>query len=152
MTFTFSEGLSNNTHTTFFTVVTEVDGYITKLTIKSQIFAAHFILNLLANPPPAPDPGINNPIFFNQAFFYACMQLTLGPNTIINPNRSIPREQMIDSFKDYSRRYPDAIVRSTHSSQYSHILADIANTQATTFTSSVSENFQRRTIQFFKKF
>ncbi|KAG1440428.1 hypothetical protein G6F56_011932 [Rhizopus delemar] len=30
------------------------------------------------------------------------------------------------------------------------MLADIANTQATTFTNSVSETFQRRAIQFFK--
>ncbi|CEP18034.1 hypothetical protein [Parasitella parasitica] len=58
MNFAFLEALSNNTHTVFTNVVTEVVDYITELTIKSQIFAAHFILNLLANPPPSPDPGV----------------------------------------------------------------------------------------------
>ncbi|CEP17280.1 hypothetical protein [Parasitella parasitica] len=61
------KALSTNTRTAFINVVTEVVGYITELTIKSQIFAAHFILNLLANPPPSPDPGINSPVFLNQA-------------------------------------------------------------------------------------
>lgn len=150
MNFTFAENLSNHTRTAFSTTVTEVVDYITELTIKSQVFAAHFILSLLANPPPAPDRGINNPIFFSQPFFYACMQLTLGSNNITNPNRAIPREQIVDSFNNYHQRYPGSIVRSPHRSQYSHILADIANTQATTFTNSVSETFQRRATQFFK--
>ncbi|KAG1438964.1 hypothetical protein G6F56_012456 [Rhizopus delemar] len=78
------------------------------------------------------------------------MQLTLGSNNITNPNRAIPREQIVDSFNNYHQRYPGSIVRSPHRSQYSHILADIANTQATTFTNSVSETFQRRATQFFK--
>jgi hypothetical protein len=123
--------------------------YITELTIKSQVFAANFILSLLAYPPPAPDRGINNPIFFNQPFFYAFMQLTLRSNNITNPNRTIPHELIIDSFNNYNQRYPGAIVRSPHRSQYSHILADIANKQATTLTNSVSETFQRRATQFF---
>ncbi|KAG1439941.1 hypothetical protein G6F56_012103 [Rhizopus delemar] len=78
------------------------------------------------------------------------MQLTLGSNNFTNPNRAIPREQIADSFNNYHQGYPGSIVRSPHRSQYSHILADIANTQATTFTNSVSETFQRRATQFFK--
>ncbi|KAG1444045.1 hypothetical protein G6F56_010452 [Rhizopus delemar] len=104
MNFMFAENLSNHTCTTFSTTVTEVVDYITELTIKSQVFAAHFILNLLANSPPAPDREINNPIFLASPF----------------------------------------------SMLYSHISADIANTQATTFTNSVSETFQHRATQFFK--
>ncbi|KAG1448910.1 hypothetical protein G6F56_008810 [Rhizopus delemar] len=50
MNFTFAENLSNHTRTAFSTTVTEVVDYITELTIKSQVFAAHFILSLLANP------------------------------------------------------------------------------------------------------
>ncbi|KAG1467758.1 hypothetical protein G6F56_004229 [Rhizopus delemar] len=75
MIFTFAEGLRNNTRTTFSAVVTEVVDYITKLTIKSQMFAAHFILNLLANPQPVPDLGITEPIFFLTGPFskLACM-------------------------------------------------------------------------------
>lgn len=152
MNFSFAESLTNNTRTAFSAAVTEVVDYITRLTIKSQLFADHFILSLLTNPPPAPapDPGINNPIFFSQPFFYGCMQLTLGSNNITNPNRAIPREQMIDSFNNYHQRYPEAVVRSPHRSQYAHIMADIATTQATTFTNFVSETFQRRTTQFFR--
>lgn len=146
----FAENLSEGTRTAFTEVVTNVVDYITRLTIKSQVFAAHFILNLLANPPPTPDLGMNNPIFFDQAFFYACMQLTLGSNNITNPNTVIPRLQMIESFNVYRQQYPDAIVRSPHRSQYAHILAEIASTQATTFTNSVSETFQRRASQFFR--
>ncbi|CEP19984.1 hypothetical protein [Parasitella parasitica] len=101
MNFAFLEALSNNTPTAFTNVVTEVVDCITELTIKSRIFAAHFILNLSANPPSSLDPAI-------------------------------PRQQLLDSFNNYSRQYPHA------------------NTQATAFTNFVSKTFQHRATQYFK--
>ncbi|RCI01663.1 hypothetical protein CU098_006136 [Rhizopus stolonifer] len=86
------------------------------------MFAAHFILNLLANNLPTPDPGIKRPIFLTRPFFIlAC-----------------------------SKHWSQTRLPTQIDQYHPHILADIANKQAITFTSYVSEIFQRRAAQFFK--
>ncbi|CEP07272.1 hypothetical protein [Parasitella parasitica] len=49
--FAFLEALNNNTRTAFTNIVTEVVDYITELAIKSQMFAAHFILGEFSSFP-----------------------------------------------------------------------------------------------------
>ncbi|KAI8369599.1 uncharacterized protein BYT42DRAFT_115918 [Radiomyces spectabilis] len=108
--------------------------------IKSQAFAAYYILDLLDAHRELPL------IIFSQDFFYACIQLVHG-DTITSSNSKLPRESMIRCYQEYTEHCRASLL--TNVPAHKHALAYLAEQSATILVNSITENFEHRTIHFF---
>ena len=152
--FMFNANLEDTPKQVVQRIITEAVDYMTELTIKTSLFASYFAIQVLNerihldNAPRGPLVQMNTPIYFHQAYFYACMQLVRGDAHITNLNRQLPRVEMEHAFRLYQQTFPDVLVNRLNYTVYSDICADAAVTMAVAFVNSVTINFKPRTVAF----
>ena len=112
--------------------------------IKSQLFASFYIRRCLSANIPL------QPIIFNQAFFYACIQKVLGKN-ITNTNQRLPRADINTVFEEYDRQFFDSrVTMEPGRTVHANALASLANISAQTFVLHVSENYTKILKKYIK--
>ncbi|KAG2236205.1 hypothetical protein INT48_003824 [Thamnidium elegans] len=112
--------------------------------IKSQLFTSYYIRNRLSQNLPLP------PILFHQAFFYACIQKTIGRN-ITNTNVTLPRANINAVFEQYDCQFlNNRVAMEPGRNVHANALASLANISAQNLVHHVSENYTNTLRNYIK--
>ncbi|GAA5805581.1 hypothetical protein HPULCUR_011100 [Helicostylum pulchrum] len=115
-----------------------------QVAIKSQLFASYYIRNRLSRNLPLP------PIVFHQAFFYACIQRTIGRN-ITNTNPNLPRANINAVFEQYDGQFlNNRVAMEPGRNVHANALASMANISAQNLVNHVSENYTKTLRNYIK--